>query len=147
MTDSHKLKVFLCHASQDKPVVRELHQKLLAESWIDPWLDEEKLLPGMDWNLEIEKAVEASDAVIVCVSKVSVAKEGYIQRELRRVLDIALEKPAEAIFVIPVRLDDCVLPRSLKGRQALNYFPELQRDTAFERLKTSLKLRRDALGT
>ena len=35
-----KLRVFLCHASQDKPVVRELYQRLLAEGWIDPWMDE-----------------------------------------------------------------------------------------------------------
>jgi hypothetical protein len=39
-----KLRVFLCHASQDQPTVRELYQKLLAEGWIDPWLDEEKLV-------------------------------------------------------------------------------------------------------
>jgi hypothetical protein len=146
MTASRKLNVFLCHASQDKPVVRDLYQRLLAEDWIDPWLDEEELLPGQDWNLEIEKAVESSDAVIVCVSGVSVAKEGYVQKELRRVLDIALEKPEGSIFVIPVRLDDCALPRQLKDRQSLNYFPESQRSRAFDRLKASLKLRMDSLA-
>ena len=51
-----KLRVFLCHSSQDKPIVRELYQRLNAESWIDPWLDEAKLLPGQDWDMEIEKA-------------------------------------------------------------------------------------------
>jgi hypothetical protein len=50
-----KLRVFLCHASQDKPVVRELCQKLLAEGWINPWLDDEKLLPGQDWGMEIKE--------------------------------------------------------------------------------------------
>jgi len=39
-----KLRVFLCHASQDKPVVRELYQRLLAEGWIDPGWMKEKLL-------------------------------------------------------------------------------------------------------
>jgi hypothetical protein len=53
-----KLRVFLCHASQDKPIVRELYQRLLAEGWIDPWLDEEKFLLGQNGNLEIEKAME-----------------------------------------------------------------------------------------
>jgi hypothetical protein len=33
------LRVFPCHASGDKPAVRELYQKLAAEGWIDPWLD------------------------------------------------------------------------------------------------------------
>ena len=64
-TTDRKLRVFLCHASQDKPIVRELYQRLLAEGWIDPWLDEEKLLPGQDWDAEIEKAVEDADGVIV----------------------------------------------------------------------------------
>ena len=66
MTESRKLRVFLCHSSQDKPIVRELYQRLNAEGWIDPWLDEEKLLPGQDWDMEIEKAVEAANAVIMC---------------------------------------------------------------------------------
>jgi len=38
-----ELRVFLCHASQDKPIVRELYQRLLAERWLDPCLDKEKL--------------------------------------------------------------------------------------------------------
>jgi len=37
MTD-RKLKVLLCHASQDKPIVCELYQLLAVEGWIDPWL-------------------------------------------------------------------------------------------------------------
>jgi TIR domain len=143
---NRKLRVFLCHASQNKPVVRELYQRLLAEGWIDPWLDEEKLLPGQDWNLEIEKAVESADAVINCVSSVSVGKEGYVQREVRRVLDIALEKLEGSIYVIPMRLDDCEIPRQLRNRQFLDYFPESKRDSSYDKLKKSLIIRKDALG-
>ena len=146
MPTKRKLRVFLCHASQDKPVVRDLYQRLKSEPWIDPWLDEERLLPGQDWNLEIEKAVESSDAVIVCVSNTSVAKEGYVQKELRQVLNIALEKLEGAIFVLPVKLDDCPLPRQLKDKQALNYFPASQHAAAYDKLKTSLKIRKDHLG-
>jgi hypothetical protein len=56
-TIDRKLRVFPCHASQDKLIVRQLYQRLLAEDWIDPWLDEEKLFPGQDWDLEIEERV------------------------------------------------------------------------------------------
>src|SRR3989337_344537 len=98
-----KLRVFICHSSQDKPIVRELYQRLLAEGWIDPWLDEVNIHVGQDWATEIEKAVENSDAAIVCLSNSSVHKAGYIQKELRKVLDIADEKPEGTIFVIPVR--------------------------------------------
>jgi len=52
-----KLRVFLCHASQDKPIVRELYQRLNAapqggdKGWIDPWLDEKILLLSQDWDI------------------------------------------------------------------------------------------------
>lgn len=145
MTDSRKLSVFLCHASQDKPVVRDLYGRLLGESWIDPWLDEEKLLPGQDWDLEIEKAVEAADVVIVCLSSHSVSKEGYVQRELKFVLDIALEKPEGTIFVIPLRLDDCAVPRRLRSWQYVDYYPQDHRKRAYQRLVQSLHGRYDQL--
>src|SRR5258708_25514772 len=136
-----KLRVFLCHASQDKPIVRELYQRLLAEGWIDPWLDEENLLPGQDWDMEIEKAVEAADAVIVCLSNSSVTKEGYVQREIKFVLDMALEKPEGTIFIIPLRLEDCQPPRRLRSWHYVDYFPLKKRKLAYKRLIESLKVR------
>jgi len=145
MPEPRKLRVFLCHASQDKPVVRELYKRFLAEGWVDPWLDEERLLPGQDWDFEIEKAVEAADAVIVCLSSNSVSKEGYIQRELRFVLDIALEKPEGTIFVVPLRLDDCELPRRLRAWHYVDYFPVDQQNSAYERLLQSLEVRFDQI--
>jgi hypothetical protein len=145
MTESHKLRVFLCHASQDKPIVRELYQRLNTEGWINPWLDEEKLLPGQDWDLEIEKSVEAADVVIVCLSTGSVSKEGYVQREMRLVLDIALEKPEGTIFVVPLRLDECELPRRLRSWHYVDYFPSEGRDQAYKRLLRSLDVRSSQL--
>jgi hypothetical protein len=142
----HKLRVFLCHASQDKPAVRELYKRLATEGWIDPWLDEEKLLPGQNWNLEIEKAVEESDAVIVCLSNESVSKEGYVQRELKFALDIALEKPEGTIFIIPIRLENCEPLRRLLQWQFVDYFPPKQRKVAYQRLLDSLKTRATKLG-
>src|SRR5262245_13326442 len=83
------LDVFICHSSGDKPAVRELYQKLHCEHWIDPWLDEEKLIPGQNWDLEIRNAVKTADIVIVCLSRGSVNKEGYVQKEIKQALDIA----------------------------------------------------------
>jgi hypothetical protein len=141
MPEPRKLRVFLCHSSNDKPAVRELCQRLKAEGWIDPWLDEEKLYPGQDWDLEIEKAVEAADAVIVFLSNNSVSKEGYIQRELRFVLHIADFKPEGTVFVIPVRLEVCPAPRRLSMWQYVDYFPNDQKEWAYDRLLGGLKVR------
>lgn len=146
MAEPRKLRVFLCHASQDKPVVRDLYQRILAEGWIDPWLDEEKLLPGQDWDLEIEKAVEAADVVIVCLSNRSVTKEGYIQRELRFAIDIALQKPEGTIFIIPLKLEDCEPPRKLRTWQYVEYFPSDKREKSFRLVMTSMQERSRALN-
>ncbi len=146
MPTDRKLRVFLCHASQDKPIVRELYQRLLAEDWIDPWLDAEKILPGMDWDLEIEKAVETSDIVLVCVSNQSVSKEGYLQKELRLVLDVAMQMPEGAIFLIPLRLEVCEVPRRIRSWQWVDYFPPADRAGAYQKLLASMKLRADKVG-
>jgi formylglycine-generating enzyme required for sulfatase activity len=143
--DHRPLRVFLCHSSNDKPAVRELYQKLRAEPWIQPWLDEEELYPGQDWNMEIEKAVESADAIIVCLSKGSITKEGYVQRELRIVLDYADYKPEGTLYLMPVRLEECDPPRRLRPWQYADYF-EGNRDRGLQRLLISLKRRADSLG-
>jgi formylglycine-generating enzyme required for sulfatase activity len=125
--------------------VRELYQKLRAEPWIQPWLDEEELYPGQDWNMEIEKAVEAADAIIVCLTKNSINKEGYVQRELRIVLDFADYKPDGTLYLMPVRLEECEPPRRLRARQYVDYF-EGQRERGLQRLLVSLKRRAESLG-
>jgi len=140
-----KLRVFLCHASQDKPIVRELYQRLLAEGWIDPWLDKEKLLPGQAWELEIEKSVEDADVVIVCLSKSSVAKEGYYQKEIKKVLDVADEKPEGTIFIIPLRLDNCQLPRRLSKWEYVDYFPVSYKPTGYGSLLGGLRSKLDMI--
>jgi len=144
MTTNRPLKVFLCHSSADKPAVRELYQKLRAEPWIQPWLDEEELFPGMDWNMEIEKAIEATDVILVCLSKDSITKEGYVQRELRIVLDFADYKPEGTLYLIPVRLEECEPPRRLRAWQYADYF-EGNRERGLQRLLVSLKKRAESL--
>lgn len=145
MTTNRPLRVFLCHSSADKPAVRELYKKLRAETWIQPWLDEEELYPGQDWNMEIEKAVETADAIIVCLSKSSITKEGYVQRELRIVLDYADYKPEGTLYLMPVRLEECEPPRRLRPWQYADYF-EGNRERGLQRLLVSLKRRADSLG-
>ncbi len=143
MAGTRRLRVFLCHASQDKPAVRELYKRLAAEKWIDPWLDEENLLPGQDFDLEIYRAARDSDSIIICLSKVSVAKEGYVNKEIRRALDAADEKPEGAIYIIPLRLDDCSPSfERLKKLHWVDYFSP----NAHEKLIKSLRLRAGALN-
>jgi hypothetical protein len=47
------IKVFMCHGSEDKAAVRALTRRLRATDFITCWFDEDQILPGQDWELEI----------------------------------------------------------------------------------------------
>jgi pimeloyl-ACP methyl ester carboxylesterase len=143
MVEPRKLSVFLCHASQDKPLVRELYQRLKTEGWINPWLDEEKLIPGVNWKREIEIAIESADSVLIFLSTSSVSKESFIQREIKYAWDLSLEKPDGVIFITPLRLDDCQVPRQIKDKYHYADYFGLERDKNYERLLDSLKRRHE----
>ncbi|GAB4462333.1 MAG: hypothetical protein OHK0041_25870 [Anaerolineales bacterium] len=138
---AEKLKVFLCHASENKPIVKGLYDDLVAAGY-EPWLDTEVLLPGMDWDLEIRKGMRASDSALVCLSSISVAKEGYVQKELKFAQDIQDEKPRGTIFLIPLRLDPCEIPYDLQDIHWGDYFA----DDGFEKLVRALNIRAKQLG-
>src|SRR5689334_15402111 len=114
------LHVFLSYGSEDRSAVRDIYSRL-REDGVKPWFDQEELLPGQDWNLEIRQAARRSDAILVCLSSRSVRKEGYIQKEIKLALDIAEEKPDGTIFIIPVKLDPCELPLRLQNWQWVDW--------------------------
>jgi formylglycine-generating enzyme required for sulfatase activity len=141
MTDPHPLKVFLCHASADKPAVRKLY-RYLRQRGVNPWLDEIDILPGQDWQMEIPSAIFSSNIIVVCLSKNSVDKEGYVQKEITYALDKAMEKPEGTIFIIPAKLEECSVPNRLSRFQ----WVDLSRSEGHKRLMQSLNLRATSLG-
>lgn len=116
-----KPTIFVCHASEDKPVVRELCRQL-AQDGFNPWLDEERLLGGQDWQAEITRAVRQAEVVLVCLSRNSMTKRGFVQKEIRVALDTAEEFPDDRIFIIPYRLTNCAIPSRLERWHALDHF-------------------------
>lgn len=133
-TSSAAVRVFLCHSSSDKAQVRKLYHRL-KEDGLAPWLDEEDLLPGQDWDWAIRRAIRNVDAVAVCLSKSSTTKTGYVQKEIKVALDVADEQPEGTIFVIPVRLEECSVPSRLGHLHRV----DLSDDRGYKRLVGALK--------
>jgi len=144
MGENRKLRVFLCHSSDDKPTVHYVNKLLSSEPWIDSWLDEIKIKPGQDWKFEIEKAIDETDVVIVFLSRNSVSKEGFVQKELKYVLDRFDEKPAGIIYIIPIRIEECEVPKRLAGLQYINI--SVSNPEWYPPLFESLKLKAKTLG-
>ena len=141
-TQAETLIPFLCYAKENVEIVRQLADRLKAEGWIDPWFDEEDILPGQLWEARVVQAVHESHAVIVFLSKVAVENEGFFHKELTLALDTAEEKPEGTIFIIPVRLDICDVPTRLNQYQYVDYFGDnLKKERVYKNLLASLKLR------
>jgi hypothetical protein len=122
MSESKRtLRVFLCYAHSDRETVRKLYSKII-EAGIHVWLDTEDLQPGQNWQREIRKAILKSNVVIVCLSREFNKQHGYRHEELK----LALEKKKllndDEVFIIPVRLEKCDMPESLRYLHRVDLF-------------------------
>lgn len=142
-----KLTPFLCYAKENTTSVREFRERLKAETWIDPWFDEEDILPGELWEGSVNSAVHDSHAVIIFLSSVAVRSEGFFHKELKLALDAAAEKPDGTIFIIPIRLDVCDVPDRLQPYQYVDYFgDEEHKNRVYTSLIAALQVRARDLG-
>jgi hypothetical protein len=120
-------RVFLAYAREDVSHAARLYEEL-ERSGFSPWMDLRKLLPGRNWPRGLESAIESSDFFIACFSSNSVNKRGGFQAEIRYALDCARRMPIDQIFVVPARLDECRVPRSIQREyQYVDLFPDWHR--------------------
>ena len=120
MTSRQSPYVFLIYSHADKEAVHDLYTRL-TKAGVKAWLDTKVLMPGQDWKTEIRRAILKSEAVIVCLSRQFNKPKGYRHQELRIALERAVLFPDE-LMVIPVRLEECEMPRSLRSLQRVDLF-------------------------
>jgi hypothetical protein len=112
MSDAAIQHAFVSYVREDADAVDQLVSALQAAS-IPVWKDTENLWPGEDWQQKIREAIEdGSLAFIACFSTSSVQKaKTYMNAELNLAVEqIRLMRPGH-VWLLPVRLDDCELPR------------------------------------
>jgi formylglycine-generating enzyme required for sulfatase activity len=130
-------RIFLAHSSIDKELVRKLYRELKGRG-LDPWLDEENLLPGQLWRIEIPKAIRECDFFIACLSERAIQREGYMHKEFRTALDVYAEKPFGTIYFIPLKFNECEVPDIQFPRLGINlrdiHWLDYWKPDGFERL-------------
>ncbi|HET9055741.1 MAG TPA: TIR domain-containing protein [Chitinophagaceae bacterium] len=130
-------KVFISYAREDRDTAEKLFDFLTLYRY-EPWLDKKKLLPGQDWNTEIRLALKKADFIVLLLSKTSIAKRGFVQREFKLALEYCEEKLDSDIYIIPCKIDDCEVPDKLSKFQ----WAELNTPESFEQILSSLNLQR-----
>lgn len=126
-------KVFISYSKKDSYAVQDIYLKLKQHGF-SPWIDSEELLPGQVWEIEIEKAIRNSSAVLICFSQQMMSSPGYVHKEWRYAVDVMLEMPEDKVYIIPVRLDDCSIPAKLQKIQWVNWYNKNEHEKLFRSL-------------
>ena len=118
-------RVFLSHASPDKPAVYRIAEALRAAGH-QPWIYEEEILIGESIPAAVESGLQKADFVVICLSKAAAAR-GWIEAERDATLMQQLRDRKERI--LPVRLDDVAPPYLIAPLVYVDLFPG---DQAFQ---------------
>ncbi|MDN4633156.1 TIR domain-containing protein [Sphingomonas sp. PsM26] len=113
-----KALIFLSYASPDYDRVHEYFAALTSDG-LDPWLDKEKLVAGQNWDFEIKRALARAVIIVVFLSENSVSRRGYVQREIKIALGQSEAKLHDDIYLIPVMLDEVIIPPQLQDIQVI----------------------------
>jgi hypothetical protein len=127
---SGRIRVFIAYAQEDRIMAQKLYDAL-RQAGFEPWMDQKKLLPGQNWPRAIERAIDLSQFFVSCFSRRATSRRGYFQSELRYALDVAGRIPNDQIYLIPVRLDPCAVPKKIANKvQHVDLFPNWDQGVA-----------------
>lgn len=102
---------FLAYVREDSPAIDQI-QRALESAGIRVWRDTADLWPGEDWRVRIRAAITGESlAFIACFSRYSVSRQmSYQNEELLLAIEQLRQRAPGVPWLIPVRLDDCVVP-------------------------------------
>ena len=125
--------IFFSYSRKDEAFVLDLAKRLRSIG-ANIWIDQLDIEAGRNWDNAVEGALEASDSVLVVLSKSSVASRNVMDE-----VSIALE---EGKKVIPVLYEDCKRPFRLKRLHYADFTKDHER--GFQSLLASLRLEQAA---
>jgi len=98
-------RIFVSYSRRDETDVRDLVTRLKRDGF-DIWFDRDEILGGQRWKDVVSQVVEEALAVIICISSHWINEKGYVQNELRLIIEASKVQPQSTTWIIPVRLDE-----------------------------------------
>jgi hypothetical protein len=112
-------RIFVSYAREDQSSAGGLVSFLTAAGF-DIWFDKDSLHAGQDWRRVIEQEIARARLLLICLSKNSVDKTGFVQKEMRIALEQAELRPDSQVYIMPVSLDGCDVPSALERWHVLD---------------------------
>ncbi len=128
MARYYQYDVYLSYNSADRERVRDLAVRL-HEAGVRVWFDEWAIKPGDDIVIAVERGLEASQRLVLCLSTAALGSKWV---SLERTTAIFRDPSNEDRRFIPLLLEDCDLPDSLMAKKYVDFRDE--DDDAFQQL-------------
>ncbi|MGD2089970.1 MAG: TIR domain-containing protein [Candidatus Aminicenantes bacterium] len=114
-----KGNVFISYSSEDFKHVLEVRKKL-EEAGLTVWMGAQSLVGGEKWGKELVGFICQADVFVACISSTWVDREILAYKEVSVACELEKKLPKEVSFIIPVRLEECNIPRELENRQQVD---------------------------
>jgi hypothetical protein len=113
--------IILCHAFEDKKVVSHVYDALQAAGF-EAWIDAESAFGEQESEPDMAKWLGQADCMLVFLSKNSVRKLGSTHHEFGQLIHTWKAMPEDAVYTIPVRINDCQIPELLSSLDHVDLF-------------------------
>lgn len=130
--------VFLSHNSKDKPWVRALAERLMADDVV-VWLDEAEINIGDSLIDKIAEGIKEMKFVAAIISNNSV-KSSWVQKEIS--IAMTKEVAGRKVTVLPLVIDDCELPPSLSDKLYADFTNPDNFEASYEKLLRAIGIKR-----
>lgn len=104
MAERQAIKVYISYSRKDQAFAQRLVDRLRIDN-IDVWIDWEQIPPTADWQREIEKGIQDSEAYIFIISPDSLASKSIVQE-----LSIAAQNKKRIIPILYREVDPKEMP-------------------------------------
>ncbi len=128
MAKSYKYDIFLSYSTEDLPRVRSLAERL-QQRGLQVWFDKWEIKAGDTLVIAIERGLESSQRLVLCLSAAALGSRWV---SLERTTAMFRDPANEERRFIPLLLEDCDLPDSLRSKKYVDFRDES--DEAFEEL-------------
>ncbi len=123
--NENPLRVFISYDWNDKPKVRELHEKLKAQQYVKAWRDEEGLQGVEDWERTLWEVLREAECVAICLSRNSIRNRRYFKKkEIPFILEKAGGNTELSAYILIVKLEACNIPRRYGKRDVAEVHTE-----------------------
>ncbi len=111
--------VFLCHNSEDKPLVREIAEQLRQHGLL-PWLDDWELRPGLPWQALLADQIDNIESAAVFIGSRGIGP--WQDLEIRGILqEFAMRRVPIIPVILPNALETSSLPAFLEDRTGVDF--------------------------